>query len=123
MCKTIEFIDQILQLCDDADKYFKENRAKLKTLEAMQQDVLHLIENDNFNACEGYLYAKKLQDIRKERRLVKNKIETILSFKPEMGDIRKRLEKSKIRASETDAKLIRLMTYKVYKPRVLDKVI
>lgn len=49
----------------------------LSEVDGKEQDVLHYIEFNKFNAAEGYKLSKKLQDIRKERRIIKNKIDTI----------------------------------------------
>lgn len=34
--------------------------------------IYHKIELEKFNACDGYLYAKRLKDVLQKRRLVKN---------------------------------------------------
>jgi hypothetical protein len=39
------------------------------------QDVLHIIEDLNFNACEGYELAKRLKILRNERRIIKDKLD------------------------------------------------
>lgn len=49
----------------------------LREVDGKEQDILHYIEFNKFNAAEGYKLSKKLQDIRKERRIIKNKIDVI----------------------------------------------
>lgn len=49
----------------------------LSEVNGKEQDILHYIEFNKFNAAEGYKLSKKLQDIRKERRIIKNKIDII----------------------------------------------
>jgi len=44
-------------------------------MQRMQQDVLHIIELLNFNASEGYKFAKMLQIIGQARRKIKDRIE------------------------------------------------
>ena len=44
MCKAKEYIEQMKNVSDSIDKTRKELQKKLKQLEAIQQDVLHIIE-------------------------------------------------------------------------------
>ena len=50
---------------------------RLIELNQKEQDVDHIIENLNFNASQGYALAKKIQEIRRERREIKDRIEQI----------------------------------------------
>jgi hypothetical protein len=52
-----------------------EINEELKKVDLMEQDVLHMIEFHVFNASEGYNLAKMLQEIRQERRSIKNRFE------------------------------------------------
>ena len=49
----------------------------LSEVNGKEQDILHYIEFNKFNAAEGYKLSKRLQDIRKKRRIIKNKIDII----------------------------------------------
>ena len=49
----------------------------LSEVNGKEQDILHYIEFNKFNAAEGYKLSKRLQNIRKERRIIKNKIDII----------------------------------------------
>lgn len=53
----------------------KELQNELLRVQRMQQDVLHIIELLNFNASEGYNFAKMLQIIGRARRRIKDRIE------------------------------------------------
>jgi Tfp pilus assembly protein PilO len=81
----------------------------------MEQDLLHLIEFDNFNAYEGYLYAKKLKETRNERRKIKNELEPM---KIMIDNIRPLKEKFKQTYEKVDIADKRLHNSK-YHPRVL----
>ncbi|MCR4362083.1 hypothetical protein NUG13_12160 [Bacillus subtilis] len=48
---------------------------ELQRMDVMIQDILHIIEFMSFNAVEGYKFAKMLQEIRKARRKIKNRME------------------------------------------------
>lgn len=108
MCKAKNTIDQILQLCEEAEQFYKEQTKALNKLNQMQQDVLHMIENDNFNAAEGYCYAKRLKDIREERRLIKHEVETMLAIKPMIGNVLKQVKTSQGKVINLKIKYINL---------------
>ena len=55
--------------------YFRKLNAELNKYDLMCTDIEHKIENSSFSASQGYLLAKKLQEVRKERRKVKNEQE------------------------------------------------
>jgi hypothetical protein len=48
---------------------------ELSRVDQMRSDVLHIIEFLNFNAVEGYKFAKMLQVISQARRKIKNRLE------------------------------------------------
>lgn len=49
--------------------------SELSRVDQMRSDVLHIIEFLNFNAVEGYKFAKMLQIISQARRKIKNRME------------------------------------------------
>lgn len=53
----------------------EELSEELTRVDLMEQDVLHIIELMNFNAVEGFKFAKMLQEIRKARRKIKDRFE------------------------------------------------
>lgn len=64
--KLQEIYDNYQKYCDLAELY-----------ERQRCDILHKLENDNFNACGGYRWAKMLKDICIKRREAKNAIRFI----------------------------------------------
>ncbi|KNE22458.1 hypothetical protein [Virgibacillus pantothenticus] len=56
----------------DIPKIYKSNLAQIKELEGEELDLLHQIELTRFNARDGYKIAKRIQEIRQERRRLKN---------------------------------------------------
>ncbi|WP_077317599.1 hypothetical protein [Virgibacillus proomii] len=56
----------------DIPKTYKANVSRIKELEDEQLDLLHQIELTKFNARDGYKIAKRIQEIRQERRRLKN---------------------------------------------------
>lgn len=53
----------------------EELNKELQRMDKMTQDVLHIIELMNFNAVEGFKFAKILKSVRQARRKVKDRME------------------------------------------------
>lgn len=62
----------LIWLLRNAQKQFDGNCESIGTTDRETQDILHKIELDNFNASSGFMLAKKLQNIRCERRNLKD---------------------------------------------------
>jgi hypothetical protein len=67
--KTLDSLKKI------ADKCIKEH----SQIDKEQEALLHDIESTNFNASSGYMFAKRLKEIRQKRRDVKNNYAIIQS--------------------------------------------
>lgn len=67
-------INIIASTLTNAEEHWKELGEDLNNINNRLCDLEHKIENDNFNACEGYKLAKQLKEIRQERRKIKNEI-------------------------------------------------
>lgn len=80
-----------MDLCKETHEELMQELARI---DAMQQDVLHIIELMNFNAVEGYKFSKMLQIIRIARRKIKNRLEERTAMKNLMksyGNIRQQI--------------------------------
>jgi hypothetical protein len=73
----IENLDSALKTITNVPVRYRFLNDELALTNARQTDLLHEIENSNFNAYEGYKKAKELQEIRMYRRELKNEIEII----------------------------------------------
>ena len=88
---------------------------------AQQQDLLHMIENESFNASKGYQLAKTIKDLRVERRMVKNEFETLKQLKKGFVDESiKSLIQTAQDIRQKDELLNRLSLNKIYTPRIVD---
>lgn len=70
----VDFKDlkQELALANQNVKVLKKN---LKTIETMEFEVNHQLENETrLSASDGYKFAKSLKDIRNKRRVLKDQI-------------------------------------------------
>lgn len=70
---------------------------QLTYLEHLQNDILHSIEFYNMNACEGFKMYKRLQEVRRERRKIKDLLLIISILEESDSDIVYRIEKIKDR--------------------------
>lgn len=76
-------IEEVINAIDILNKF--EDRksiliSNLSDLDLEEQDLLHYIETEKFNAVEGYKLSKKIKEIRLERRKVKNELALINIF-------------------------------------------
>ena len=79
----LEQIEEVINAIDILNKF--EDRksiliSNLSDLDLEEQDLLHYIETEKFNAVEGYKLSKKIKEIRLERRKVKNELALINIF-------------------------------------------
>lgn len=124
MCKAINIIEQLINSIKETDEEYAKLNKELSRLDMMQQDVLHLIESDiKFNAAEGYFYAKKLQEIRIARRLIKNELQPIISLRSSMFKYRTEFGKIESKVKNMDSKLQYLSDNKIYNNKVLSAVV
>ena len=77
-----------------------------------------MIENENFNASQGYKYAKMLKEIRQNRRTVKNEYELTKSLVPLQQSISSRLDAANNAVKKTEDRL----NISVYHPRILKAI-
>lgn len=121
MCKAQVLSKTILNAYQESQNYIDGLYQRLSELDKTQQDLLHFIENDNFNACEGYFYAKQIQEVRQERRQIKYEIET-MKILVDTIQPRTNIKKIEIATNKIlikDKKLHKLVENKTYNPRVL----
>ena len=115
MCKAKEYIKQISNIYDNMQKEYKNLSTENSKTDLMMQDILHKIEFENFNACEGYKLAKQIKDVRAERRQYKNELEAMQSLMDSIKPTIKTIKKVEGKVIEIERK----QKAKTYKPRVL----
>jgi len=85
-----DIIEEFTSLCEQYDtltelndilKSIYSKRRKfvdlLEMYERQQCDILHKIEFEKFNACQGYTLSKSIKNLREKRRQVKNALKFI----------------------------------------------
>lgn len=114
LIKTIKAFAEIL---NDIDNVWSELHEKLKQYELESNDLLHEIELTNFNACEGYILAKKLKEVRQRRREVKNKQE-ILQYVKDFAANNKNLIITLYKLAKSMEEKLDIQQNRVYVPRI-----
>lgn len=120
MCKAKKYTEELLNIYqhieDDLNTYNQEK----SELEGLELDILHIIENDNFNAAQGYQLAKMIKDARMRRRDLKHEIEPLVTLKRNFIDQNVNQLKGTLKSViNQDKQLTELKANKVYKPRTL----
>jgi len=117
MCKAKELSNNLLFLLDQIEKECKNYTKNYSQHDLMIEDILHKIEFDKFNAYEGYMLCKQLQNIRQERRIIKDELEPLQSLKNTIqnSNIRKTLE----RAKNNVVRIEKFKQSRIYRPKVL----
>ena len=123
----IEDMEQTLIFLKDISYFFfnfedieKKLNTELYNKEEERDDLLHEIELSKLNAIEIMNVYKKLENVLKERRIIKNKIELINKIKPYT---KKFIEKGI--CAETDGLIKNIQSLKSkqqnrrYNPRIL----
>ena len=76
-----DMLKYMLVFFQDTDKRLKELREEQSKWDIKQDEILHYIENHKLDAVKGCKLLKTLKQVRNERRIVKNEIDTIQSLK------------------------------------------
>jgi len=81
MCIAKVYTEQLLDIYNKINLDIEILSKQEKKTTLYDLDMLHIIENTNFNACEGYKLAKKIQINRHKRRQIKNELDTLIQLK------------------------------------------
>jgi len=121
MCRAKRYTEQLLKIYDEINNDVEYFKHQIDELQLLEQDLLHIIENGNFNVVEGYKLSKKIKNARIERRDYKIELETMINLKKTFCDRNIEYLKNKYDdIKRQDALLLSLRENKVYKPRVLE---
>ena len=83
---TEEILKYMLVFFQDIDKRLKELSSQQSIADIKQDEILHYIEIHNLSASQSCKLIKQLKKVRKERRIVKNEINTINCLKDTFVD-------------------------------------
>jgi len=123
MCKAKRYTEQLLKIYDEINNDVEYFKYQLHYLQWLEQDFLHIIENEKFNVVQGYKLSKKIKDIRNDRRDFKIELETMINLKKTFIDKNIiYLENTYNDIKRQDGELLNLKENKVYRPRVLESM-
>lgn len=122
MCLAKEYTEQLLDIHNKINAEIRRLCAEVNQADQYDLDMLHMIENTNFNASEGYLLAKQIKDNRVFRRQIKNELETMKQLKNNYIDKGTEIliDLHEI-ITKRDIVLKSHTKYKIYEPKVLGK--
>lgn len=97
MCKASKYLTELETLTTRIHNDFELLSKKQSEIDKLLSEKYHQLENANFNACEGYYHAKELQEILRQRRVIKGELSrmNILHATLKQQGIMKSLNKTK----------------------------
>lgn len=113
----LELIDNMLNVLQYVPQRYSELTYNLSIVQGKITDLEHDFENKSFNAYQGFLMAKKMQELRKERRKIKNEIE-LLEHMNQYIKNNKKLEIDLFKIRTTMLKIKERQDNWTYTPRV-----
>ena len=118
MCKAVGYIEKLSVIYDEIQEDYKRYSNELKHQDLLQQDILHAIENESFNASRGYALAKMIQEVRIARRKVKNELEPLTMLNNMfVSETMEDLDTISTKIKNKDIILENIHENKVYRPR------
>lgn len=113
----MDTITSMLDGIQHVPQRYKELIENLNIVQGRITDLEHDIENTKFDVRRGYKFAKQLQDLRIERRQMKNELDLLESLNTFIIN-NKKLEIDLFKIKTTMAKIKEKQEYWVYVPRV-----
>ena len=121
MCKAIENANQLLEIMDGLTGRETLLQKRLGVLDKAQDDMLHMIENeDKINVVRGYDLCKAMKNIREERRNVKDELKVMQSLIPKISPMKNNILIAINRAKSIDTKSDYLHKSKSYSPKQIN---
>ena len=72
---ALDWMKKLEGLLEEFKVGFDDQRKRLSEVDLELSEILHELENVRFNVVEGYYYAKRIQELRVKRRLIKSEFE------------------------------------------------
>lgn len=93
MCNVSAIISQLKELNEKVDKEYNDFKNEVSSIDSVLSDLLHVIEAfPSLDVVSGYYLAKKIRDLRKRRREIKNEFEAIQSLRLLLDKNKKELD-------------------------------
>jgi len=119
MCKAKDYSQQLLDIYNNISSDVHRLKEEVSTANLFNIDMLHVIENTNFNACEGYMLAKQIKENQIFRRQSKYELETLIQLKNYIDKNTATLNQVHQEIINTDNLYKSNIENKVYNPKVM----
>jgi len=77
MCQAYAYAVRLKEIFNDITGDYNRLSLEIGKCDLKQQDILHKMENINFNAAQGYNLAKEMKEVRERRREFKNEFAVV----------------------------------------------
>ena len=114
--EIFEKIEALIQESKEATESFTK---KLSTCDLATQDLLHAIEFGELEVITSFSLVAKLQEIRKERRIIKNELDVLCKIKGIVSSIDSKSENVKCQIEQC----VFNMDKKSYTNKILEDII
>lgn len=114
--REMKKIENFLELLDTAKKQNVKFIGKVHEMNAQQQDILHELELKKFYSMEGAQKAKLLQQLRQQRRAIKDTLDLWRPLK-EFVNRHPELKEELVGVLKDVDSIIKMQNHRVYCPR------
>ena len=105
-------------------KAYDDIKNEKSRLDLLREDLLHFVEGNTFNASQGYKYAKALQKIQNERRIVSDEFKSIQVLYGKINMVKDKINEATLQTINTVNKNEKIaeLGLDAYSPRILRNV-
>ena len=116
-----ELVLELEGVLNKIDKTFQDIKNEKSRLDLLREDILHFLEGDIFNASQGYKYAKALQKIQNERRIISNEYYALQVLNDRIRPVRNQIQQATYSTIKKANELEKISELGVdaYNPRIL----
>ena len=116
-----ELVLELEGVLNKIDKAFQDIKNEKSRLDLLREDILHFLEGDIFNASQGYKYAKALQKIQNERRIISNEYYALQVLNDKIRSVRNQIQQATYSTIKKANELEKISELGVdaYNPRIL----
>ena len=116
-----ELVLELEGVLNKIDKAFQDIKNEKSRLDLLREDILHFLEGDIFNASQGYKYAKALQKIQNERRIISNEYYALQVLNDRIRPVKNQIQQATYSTIKKANELEKISALGVdaYNPRIL----
>lgn len=75
--KYYDTLVEFSKIAEDAEVLYNRLNVAEQVLNDRTTDLMHWLENNNFSASKGYQISKEIQELKRKRRIIKNRMAVI----------------------------------------------